>query len=61
LIRALRLLIGRPALPGVFKIVSGRLGVEIKPVVLPFADAAVDVDTPDDLALVERIISERGG
>jgi molybdopterin-guanine dinucleotide biosynthesis protein A len=60
LIRALRLLIGRPPLPGVFEIVSGRLGVDVKPVVLPFADAAVDVDTPDDLALVERVIAERG-
>lgn len=60
LVRALRLLIGRPPLAGIFEIVSGRLGVDIKPIVLPFADAAVDVDTPDDLALVERVIAERG-
>ena len=60
IVRALRLLIGRPPLAGVFEIVSGRLGVDIQPVVLPFADAAVDVDTPEDLALVERVIAERG-
>lgn len=60
LVRALRLLIGRPPLAGVFEIVSGRIGVDIKPIVLPFADAAVDVDTPDDLTLVERVIAERG-
>lgn len=60
LVRALRLLLGRPPLTGVFEIVSGRLGVDIKPVILPFADAAVDVDTPDDLALVERVLAERG-
>ncbi|MDJ0919929.1 MAG: nucleotidyltransferase family protein [Henriciella sp.] len=58
-IRALRLLIGRPDLDQVFAIISGRLGVNIRPVVLPFADAAIDVDKPEDLTLVERVLSER--
>lgn len=58
-IAALRILVGRPSLQQVFTIVSRRLGVTIHPVVLPFAEAAIDVDTAADLALVERIMSER--
>lgn len=59
-ISALRLLIGRPNVDAAFEIISKRLGVKIVPVILPFADAAIDVDKPDDLALVEHILSERG-
>lgn len=59
LIRALRILIGRPTHDKVFQLVSERLGVNIQPVILPFADAAVDVDTEDDLALVERVLKAR--
>lgn len=58
-IAALRILVGRPSLEQVFAIVSRRLGVEIRPVILPFAEAAIDVDTAEDLALVERILLER--
>lgn len=60
-IAALRILIGRPGIEQVFAIVSRRLGVEIRPVILPFAEAAIDVDTAADLALVERILLERTG
>ncbi|MFN3214752.1 MAG: NTP transferase domain-containing protein [Henriciella sp.] len=56
---ALRLLIGRPPVEDVFRILSNRLGVRVRPVILPYADAAVDVDTLADLALVERVLSER--
>ncbi|MEM1087630.1 MAG: nucleotidyltransferase family protein [Pseudomonadota bacterium] len=56
LIPALRILVGRPSLEQVFYIVSKQLGVAIRPVVLPFAEAAIDVDTSEDLALVERIL-----
>lgn len=59
IVAALRILIGRPSLDRVFKIISERLGVSIRPVVLPYADAAVDVDKPDDLALVEQVLKER--
>ena len=58
-VRALRILIGRPDLDRVFAIISERLEVTIRPVILPFADAAVDIDKPDDLALVERVLAER--
>ena len=56
---ALRLLIGRPSLNRAFAILSKRLGVTIRPVVLPFAEAAIDVDTEQDLAMVERILRAR--
>ncbi|MEM9180871.1 MAG: NTP transferase domain-containing protein [Pseudomonadota bacterium] len=58
-IAALRILVGRPDVEKVFAIVSRRLGVSIRPVILPFAEAAIDVDTEEDLALVERILLER--
>lgn len=56
---ALRLLIGRPSLDRAFAILSKRLGVTICPVILPFGEAAIDVDTVQDLAMVERILKAR--
>ena len=56
---ALRLLIGRPKLERAFAILSKRLEVSIRPIVLPFAEAAIDVDTEQDLAMVERILKAR--
>lgn len=58
-IAALRILVGRPDLQQVFAIASRRLGVKIRPIVLPFAEAAIDVDTAADLALVEHIVAEQ--
>ena len=37
--------------------VGRALGLAIRPVRLPFAEAAIDVDKPSDLALVERIVA----
>ncbi|MEM6626816.1 MAG: nucleotidyltransferase family protein [Pseudomonadota bacterium] len=59
MIPALRILVGRPSIDHVFAIASARLGVDIQPIVLPFAEAAIDVDTAEDLALVERLLSGR--
>lgn len=56
---ALRLLVGRPSLERAFATLSKRLDVTICPIILPFAEAAIDVDTPQDLAMVERILKER--
>ena len=40
---------------------AGRdLGVSIRAVRLPFAEAAIDVDKPSDLELAERILADRG-
>ena len=36
-----------------------RLGLSARPVALPFAEAAIDVDKPSDLALAETIIAAR--
>jgi GTP:adenosylcobinamide-phosphate guanylyltransferase len=36
-----------------------RLGLVARAVVLPFAEAAIDVDKPEDLALAERILAGR--
>jgi hypothetical protein len=38
---------------------SRRLGAEVRPVILPFAEAAIDVDKPGDLALVRGILAGR--
>ncbi|MEO3429342.1 nucleotidyltransferase family protein [Pelagibius sp. CAU 1746] len=37
--------------------VSARLGVAVAAVKMPFAEAAIDVDKPEDLALVEEILA----
>ena len=58
-IPALRILIGRPGIEQVFAIISQRLGIKIRPIVIPYAEAAIDVDTVEDLALVERIVLEQ--
>ena len=39
------------------KTVSRRLGVRVKPVILPFARAGIDVDTVKDKLLVEKILA----
>ena len=36
-----------------------RLGLTAKPILLPFAEAAIDVDKPSDLELAETILKQR--
>ena len=48
---------GRLSLEQAFAHVSGKLGAQIQPVMLPYAEAAVDVDKPEDKELVERILA----
>lgn len=50
-------LTGRLTLEAAFGKGSPRLGVVAKPVILPMAEAAIDVDKPADLELVERILA----
>lgn len=52
-------LLGRLDLDGAFERASRRLGIRVRPVLLPFAEAAIDLDTPADLALVETILKRR--
>ena len=44
---------------GVFRILSQRLDCTVRPVMMPFAEAAIDVDKPEDLSLVRTIIRAR--
>jgi len=55
----LRFLIGRLSLTEALDRVSHRLGFKAGVVIMPFAEAAVDVDSVRDLELVERIVSKK--
>ncbi len=52
---ALRLL----TLPGAVRLLERRVGARLAAVELPFADAAIDVDKPADLLLVEQALAQR--
>lgn len=49
----------RSTLPDMLGRLGRRAGVTLATVDMPFAEAAIDVDRPDDLALVRRIVSSR--
>lgn len=51
---------GRLGLDDCFEFVSRSLGIDAGYVLLPFAEAAIDVDKPSDLELVREILSKRG-
>jgi hypothetical protein len=42
-------------------LVSRRMGIRVAAVVMPTAEAAIDVDRPADLDLVESILGRRNG
>jgi len=48
------------SLEGAFERASSVLGARAAAIALPFAEAAVDVDKPADLELVERVLAESG-
>jgi len=50
---------GRLSLRGAFDYAADRIGITAAPVLLPFAEAAIDVDKPSDLQLVESILQAR--
>jgi CTP:molybdopterin cytidylyltransferase MocA len=56
----LRFLLGRLSLDDALRHLSRRAGATIRAVELPFAEAAIDVDKPADLALAETILRQRG-
>jgi len=56
---ALRVWLKRVGLQETFAVVSRRMNCVIAPILLPFADAAVDVDKPSDLELVGRVLAKR--
>lgn len=51
--------LGRLSLSGAFDYAAKRIGISAAPVLLPIAEAAIDVDKPSDLELVESIIGAR--
>lgn len=55
----LRVLLGLIDAEQAFAYLSRRAGAEICPVELPIAEAAIDVDKPADLELVQRILANR--
>ena len=55
----IRFLTGTPTLDGAFALVSRRLGLTVAPVLMPFAEAAIDVDKPADKELAEAILAAR--
>ena len=58
-IAVLRYLMGRLTLNEALDRISRRLGFKAGAVVLPYPEAAVDVDSVSDLKLVEMIVSDR--
>jgi GTP:adenosylcobinamide-phosphate guanylyltransferase len=51
--------LGRLDLETAFHLGSQRLGLDARPLIMPFAEAAIDVDKPDDKALCEIILQSR--
>ena len=50
---------GRLSLKEALDRISRRLGFKAGAVIMPFAEAAVDVDSVKDWELVERIVAEK--
>jgi len=57
---ALRMLRPGIAMADIFALLSGRLGCRVEPVLLAQGEAAVDVDKPEDLALVRNRFQHAG-
>jgi hypothetical protein len=55
----IKVLLGAMNAEQAFAYLSQKAGATIRPVELPIAEAAVDVDKPADLELVERIFASR--
>lgn len=54
-----RYAIGRLSLADALARLSEHLGIRVDAVIMPFAEAAIDVDTPADLELVQAIVNDR--
>ena len=51
--------LGKLSLTSAFGQASRKLGIVARPVLMPFAEAAIDLDKPSDLPIVERILKSR--
>jgi GTP:adenosylcobinamide-phosphate guanylyltransferase len=56
----LRFLLGALSLEAAMRRLSRIIGATVCAVEMPFAEAAIDIDKPADLALAERILMQRG-
>lgn len=54
----LRFLFGRLSLEAALQLASRRVGIDARAILVPDPRAAIDVDGPDDLALVESILRD---
>ena len=52
-------LLGKLSLAGALDRMSQRLGFKAGAVIIPYAEAAIDVDSVADLKLVEEIVAQR--
>ena len=55
----IRYVLGFLSLSDALRELSQRMSLSIKEIILPFPEAAIDVDTPEDLALVNQIVEKR--
>jgi len=55
----LRYILGLLSLSDALLELSQRMGISIQAIMLPFPEAAIDVDTPEDLVLVKEIVGKR--
>ena len=55
----MRYLLGLLSLQEALERISRRLGFKAGAVIIPFAEAAIDVDTVQDWKLVESIVTEK--
>jgi len=56
----LQYVLGQLSLRGAFAFASRKIGIVAAPVLLPFARAAIDLDKPSDLELIERLLDADG-
>ncbi|HCS46088.1 MAG TPA: MobA-like NTP transferase domain containing protein, partial [Pseudomonas sp.] len=59
LVASIKYLLGSLSLEQAMQRISTKVGIKIGAVVMPFAEAAVDVDSLNDHRLVEKILAER--
>jgi hypothetical protein len=55
----LRFAFGQLTVESAFELASRKLGITAKPILLPYASAAIDVDKPEDLELADKILKAR--
>jgi GTP:adenosylcobinamide-phosphate guanylyltransferase len=58
-IALLRFAVGWISVNSAFRLISKRLGITARSVLMPFAEAAIDVDKPADFELAETILASR--